>query len=180
MSDDKKPKFEVKGAAENKPEKMEVTGNPSDMRGVIKELMAEFAPVLLAGIQAATQAGRPIDPRAERAASASGPKCPECKQLQKACKGEHAQIVVYPAKYPEFGKWFRGVGINGVWYRSDNAGQLVLVPKAAEGDIMRMVAEYEENERHTRMGGRDGSGGVAGTISPSGADVRVNPTAGWR
>lgn len=167
---DNKPKFEVSKPAE----KTEVTAPPTT-KDIIKELMSEMLPAMAAAMQAGMNANRPVDPRAERVAVANGPKCHVCKQLTKACNGEHEDIVVYPSKYPEFGAWFRGVGINGIWYRSDNAGQTVSVPKSAVGDILQTVIAYEENERETRMG-RVAEHNTGSLASPN----RAGATAGWR
>lgn len=180
MADDKKvaPKFTVDAdtKSETKAESKSVeVAAPPNMRDMLRAMMEEMMPMMAAAMQMGMAANRQVDPRAERAAVASGPRCPECKQLQKACGGEHESIVVYPVKYPEFGQWFRGVGINGIWYRSDNAGQLVTVPKVAVGDILQTVINYEENERETRMG-RSGGHNFGNVANP----VAAPPQAGWR
>ena len=174
MSDNKKmadfPKSEAKSEAKQET-KVEA---PPSTRDIVRDIMGEMLPAMAAAMQAAVHANAPRDPRAERAAVAAGPKCSACKQLAAACKGEHEEMVVYPTKYPEFGVWFRGVGINGVWYRSDNPGQLVTVPKCAADDIRQTVAAYEENERETRMG-RVGGHDFGNVAAP-----RVAASNGWR
>lgn len=176
MADDKKkPQFEVPADAKvEAPAKLAVEAPPTT-RQMIRELMEEMVPAFAAAMQAGVLANRPVDPRAERAAIAAGPKCPTCRQLQRACGGKHKDIVVYPEKYPEFGAWFRGVGINGVWYRSDNGSQLVTVPESAADDIIQNVRAYEENERETRMGRSGGHnfGHINNPQAPS-------PAQGWR
>lgn len=181
MSDEKKkPQFEVPDT--EVPAKATKKGNPDltiepapSTRQMIRELMEEMMPAMAMAMQAGILANRPVDPRAERAAVAGGPKCPTCRQLVKACGGKHKAIVVYPEKYPEFGAWFRGVGINGVWYRSDNGSQVVQVPEDAADDILQNVRAYEENERETRMG-RSGGHDFGNIKNP----VGVPAGSGWR
>ena len=182
MSDDKKnkPKFnapEDVGAVATpdvEPIPLVVEKAPST-KDIIRELMSELMPAMMAMAQAGAAANRVVDPRAERAAVAGGPKCSECRQLLRGCGGKHERIVIYPTKYPEFGAWFRGVGVNGIWYRSDNASQLVTVPAVAVGDILQTVLTYEENERETRMG-RSGGHDFGNARAPQ----QVQPGSGWR
>jgi hypothetical protein len=177
MSDKKDniPQFKnAAPAAAPAKEEVKVEAPPST-RDLIRDIMSELMPAMMSAQVAAQQAMMPRDPRLERAAVQAGPKCNECKQLLKACNGEHESIVVYPVKYPEFGVWFRGVGINGVWYRSDNPGQFVTVPKVAVSDIQQTVLTFEENERETRMG-RVGGHNFGNANSPA----LPSSAPGWR
>ncbi len=78
--------------------------------------------------------------------------CQVCRQAVSGCGGVHSEMIVFPQKYPEFGKWFQGVTINGVRYLSDNATDYVTVPASCVSSISNMVRAYEENERVMRMG----------------------------
>lgn len=137
------------------------------MKTMARAMAEEMIPVVMAGSAAAMkgfqQTGKqPYNP---------GPICPTCKQLQKACGGvpkiegtatqlkkdaannvNHVKMVVYPQRYPEFAEWFRGRGLNGVWYLSNGPGHQVWVPRSAAGDIQHAIETFETNERETRMG----------------------------
>lgn len=133
------------------------------IKTVAKEVAAELAPVMMAATMPKGKAGTPQP-------FGSNERCHLCQQLKNACGGipkhdpqdeadvrrahsvNHVLLVVYPQKYPEFGEYFQGRKINGVRYLSSNDTHKVWVPRAAEGDIMRAVQVYEENERVTRMG----------------------------
>lgn len=111
--------------------------------------------------------------------------CYLCQQDERVCGGKeenHVKMVVYPQRFPEYGKWFRGAGINGVWYRSNGPGHKIVVPTAAVGSILNQVEGYERDERESerrRSGGNDlGKMAEPGT----GESTRLNQPAqtGWR
>lgn len=68
-------------------------------------------------------------------------RCGECRQLLRACQGEHETLVVFPQRG---GKSFPGVRLNGVLYLSSNAGHGISVPKA--NDIRGIIQLWEESE----------------------------------
>jgi len=113
-------------------------------------------------------------------------RCYLCSQDERVCGGKeenHVKMVVGPRRYPEFGKWFRGAGINGIWYRSDGPNHKIVVPKAALGSIMAIIDAFELDERQTggrRFGEHDhGQLAEAGT----GEKTRIRQpkeTHGWR
>lgn len=111
--------------------------------------------------------------------------CYLCGLNEKVCGGveeNHVKMVVGPQRYPEFGKWFRGAGINGVWFRSDHPKHKIIVPKAAIGSILAQVEAFEEDERQTnqRRSAEHNSGGFA---DPEFGGTKTRPAterSGWR
>jgi hypothetical protein len=75
--------------------------------------------------------------------------CSECQQQLKACKGEHAQMVVFP-KNPRFARWFPGLQLNGINYRSNHAGHRITVP--ALNDFAYRLNQFEAEEEANTMG----------------------------
>jgi len=155
------------------------------IKAVAKSVAEEMAPVMVAVTQ---RSGGPA-PTGKK--FGSNDRCFLCRQRKNACGGvpahnaadpkdvlrayaaNHELLVVFPQKYPEFGDFFQGRKINGVRYLSGNSKHRVWVPRAAVGDIMRAVQEYEENERQTRMGRRkEHNSGTSAAPAPA--------TTGWR
>lgn len=112
-------------------------------------------------------------------------RCYLCQQDERVCGAKeenHVKMVVGPRRYPEFGKWFRGAGINGVWYRSDHPNHKIVVPKAAIGSILAQVEAFEEDERATsnKRYAEHNSGGFA---DPEFGGHKTRPAterSGWR
>lgn len=160
------------------PKRAKETDEEKQMRliqGVVKAVMSETVPALMAmqvGQSSAGSRGRPVRQLIQ---------CRECKQAgpgKAPCNGEHIKMVVYPQRYPEFGKWFQGSIINGIRYLSNNRREQILVPAACEGQIIKQITDYEENERVTRMGrtAEHDSGSLA-----EGGGGRTQPAnAAWR
>lgn len=142
------------------------------MREVSRSMAEEMGPIVMAAAAAAGKANAQPQLTAQgRPVYNPGPVCPVCKQFVKACGGvakltgtqtqadkdkanlvNHVKMVVYPTRYPEFADWFRGRGLNGVWYLSNNASHAIWVPRAAAGDFQHAIETFETNERETRMG----------------------------
>lgn len=111
---------------------------------------------LPAAVSVAVSALRPPAPAPVAASAAHantpahpGQKCHECRQLLRACKGQHMKMCVYP-KNEEFGQFFQGVKVNGVVYLSDFPGHEITVPK--ENDIAERLQAAEQQERWNRSG----------------------------
>ncbi len=85
----------------------------------------------------------------------TGGQCPACRQAQYvdhngvvfACGEKHIKMSVYPSFND---KWFQGVSVNGVTYRSNFAGHLITVP--AENEIQKTVENWEKQERESAQG----------------------------
>lgn len=105
------------------------------------------------------------------------PECIDCKQSVSACKGKHVEMVVYPTRYPEFWKYFKGVKINGVEYVSHTAGQRITVPAALESTITNAIVQFEDNERTMLIGrNKQHSSGSIGR----GSNGAVQAVSAWR
>ena len=131
-----------------------------------KELVKELMPYLAALAQ--MKAPEPERPRVHVQAPVNRRICHVCRQdADTGCGGEHEEMVVFPTRYPEHGKFFRGVILNGVTYLSNNESHKVLVPARAVPTIQQIVIAYEDNEQATRIGRRaerhSGSIGNSGT-----------------
>jgi hypothetical protein len=95
---------------------------------------------------------------------------------------DHTMMVVYPQRFPEFGKWFRGAGVNGVWYLSNGPSHKVPVPTSAVASIKAMVEGFEQDERDSerrRSGGND-LGKMAEPGTGESTNVRAPAQQGWR
>lgn len=147
----------------------------------VKALMAEALPGIMAAVIQANNAPTANEASALAAAQAKIARreiCQVCKQAKVGCGGKHVKAIVYPMKYPEYGKWFQGCIINGIRYLSDNRNDYVTIPENCVGPIMKQVADYEENERATRNGrvAEHDSGGIN---QGGGGSVRP-PSQAWR
>ena len=134
----------------------------------VKAVVGEMIPAMMALQQNQSSAGL-IHCRICKQAG-PGPKPP--------CNDEHINMVVYPQKYPEFGKFFQGSIINGIRYLSDGRRSRVSVPKACEGQILKQVADFEENERVTMMG--RSAQHNSGEMREVGASSTKDAQAAWR
>lgn len=114
--------------------------------------------------------------QAATAKSAPPPKpdfnvqCDKCGQKAMACKGRHAEMVVFP-KDPDLQPWFKGCRINGTNYLSDHDSHFITVP--SDAPIAHMVQQWEGNERQLRAGRKaNHNSGTFGNFRPA--------TSGWR
>lgn len=71
-----------------------------------------------------------------------GAMCSLCLQALKACRGKHRKAIVFPQHTDP--KFFQGVTINGINYRSDHRGHLIWVPE--DVPVENMVAMWEQGE----------------------------------
>lgn len=80
----------------------------------------------------------------------------------------HIKIVVWPAD-PAGEKFFAGVCITGIWYRSQGPDHRVYVPR--NNDIAWTVANFAKNERDQMTGKthQHNSGGIH-SFTPAGSD----------
>ena len=92
-------------------------------------------PGLIAAIRTPVQTAKNVV-RARR----ENDKCSECQQLKSACQGEHMKMVCYPTRYTKTGDYFRGCGLNGVWYLPNNENHFITIPKSAYADFMRILS----------------------------------------
>lgn len=158
------------GRKESEEERMNRT-----VLATVKAVVGELVPAMMAMQNASSAGQRPA--RENR----RWIQCRVCKQAgpnKAPCNGEHIKMVVYPSKYPEFGKWFQGAIINGIRYLSDGRRDRIDIPAACEGQITKQVADYEENERVTVMG-RSASHD-SGSISEGGGGNANGATSAWR
>lgn len=131
------------------------------------------------GIAVASQSKSIADKNAAeeavRAKYAAMEVCGECGQKKIACRGEHAQMVVFPSD-PRKAKFFQGVIINGVKYDSVVPGRAILVPKA--NNILETIARWEVNEDETQNGKQlfleSGSVSMGGSHNWKPAPARLN------
>lgn len=160
------------------PKRTKETDEEKQMRliqGVVKAVMSETVPALMAMQAGQSSAGSRSRPSRQLI------QCRECKQAgpgKAPCNGEHVSMVVYPARYPEFGKWFQGSFINGIRYLSNNRRERILIPAACEGQITKQIADFEENERVTRMGRT--ADHDSGSLAENGGGRTQPATAAWR
>lgn len=77
--------------------------------------------------------------------------CDVCKQIKKACNGEHTLMIVYPQKYPEWAGFFPGIKINGVPYRSGNEHHRIYVPTCAVSTIANATIAFEQAEKNIHI-----------------------------
>lgn len=143
----------------------------------LKAAVKEVAEQMLAPALAAVLSAQQPKPAAASRAPVNHEKCYECGQYRSACKGEHAEIVVYPLRYEETAEFFPGVYLNGVKYLSNDGGHKVVVPAEAAGGILQTVQHYEQAEHEARVGRVKNH--HSGSIGPSGS--RFNPASqAWR
>lgn len=103
----------------------------------------------------------------------NGPKCEVCRQYAVACKGKHRRAIVHPGD-GHFARFFDGVCINGVWYKSDHAGHAIDVPE--DSQVENLVQTWLKNEVETEQGKKHQH--FSGSIGSQG--TQYNPATGWR
>lgn len=166
----------VEAVTEAKPKRAAAEDRATEMAGITKAIMSEMLPALMVAM-------KPVEaPATSRQAKVREVICRVCLQKgpgKPPCNGEHISMVVFPVKYPRFGAWFPGCIINGVRYLSSDRRQRILVPKACEGQIIKQISDYEENEMDMSQGrvAQHNSGDIGETGS------RVTPataSSGWR
>lgn len=118
------------------------TAPVSDTAKLIREILGEMLPALAVaqGNNNRSTAPRPA-PMLVR--------CQECGQFEDACKGKHTTMVVYPASRLAQ-KFFTGVYINGVNYRSHGHSDPIIVP--AQNSIRQIMETFESNEEDLSQG----------------------------
>ncbi len=124
-----------------------------DKKAGTSELALEIAKALKEGIKEGLEVGQAYaarqvaDSRRRTVVNEStGAQCPDCKQpvftlTGPACKGKHRKAVVFPRFSPEF---FNGVGINGVWYKSNSYGHAITIPE--DSNIEDELRRWDDNE----------------------------------
>ncbi len=156
--------------------------NTRVIRETVKAVVGELVPAMMA-----MQVGNQSSSGSRPANRPRFHQCGICKQsgppsvtnpLGFPCRGEHVKMVVYPTKYPEFGKWFQGCIINGIRYLSSNRRERIDIPKECEGQIMKQVADYEENERVTAMGRTAEHN--SGSMNEGGGGKQNHANSAWR
>lgn len=137
----------------------------------VKSMFEELMPMFMASMQMQRPAptAREIQLR-----NLAGKRCPVCKQFESGCEGKHVKMVVFPVRYPEFSTFFAGYGLNGVWYRSQNPNHYIEIPASAEADCRNIIANYEEQERVSRLG-RSGGHDFGNAMHPK----PPSGTTGW-
>ncbi len=85
-------------------------------------------------------------------------RCSDCGQIEAACKRDHRLAVIFPQD-EESARFFDGIKMNGVRYRSNGPNHYVMVPK--DSNMEYDVAAFERGEKRNRMGKnfKLGSGG---------------------
>lgn len=110
------------------------------------------ATALAAKILGETLAAKQPGPRKFRTVTTG--QCSECGQPQYvteaglgyACEGSHSQMVVWPQE----DKYWPGICLNGVWYKSNGPGHLVTVPK--NNNFQQHLELWDRQEREYRTG----------------------------
>lgn len=130
------PKVEVKAQLTDM-EKMQTF-----VRDAIKEALPAVAAVAVQ--TAASQMPQPAQHVApQNLPRFRGAQCPECRQSASACKGKHAQMVVYPSN-PNYATFFPGMFLNGVQYKSQHNGHRITVP--ADNNFAYALQQFEAAE----------------------------------
>jgi hypothetical protein len=152
MSNEQKPNPNQNHPAAQKPaETSKLSIDAADLKAALAEALTKGIAEGMAMAQMAADKNRPaaqVHPRMALQARTLDP-CPECRQDKKGCKGRHTKVVVYP-RDGRWARYFQGVTINGINYRSSNSSHKIVVP--ANADIARLVAEWENNEIEVSSG----------------------------
>lgn len=153
-----------------KPEAQSVTLTKEDLQ----ELVTMSS---MAAAQAMAQQLKPQVPTDEQllAKVEAGSQCRDCGQVRRACKGKHRQVVVFP-RNEDRARFFQGIIINGITYKSEHGGQPVIVP--ADADIEHMLATWEKQE-DILITGRKAQHN-SGSIGKAGTNGYVPAVGGWR
>jgi hypothetical protein len=144
----------------------------SEVAKAVSEALKEAIPAAMAAaLQVQAQSAQ-----AMRAAMTPQKKerCNVCRQKDMACKGEHRMVALYPTN-KRFAKFYEGVTINGVVYRSQNPNHYIEVP--ADSNVEYLLAQWEKNEDEMvngRVAEHD-----AGSIGPGASGHRMAVGA-WR
>lgn len=186
------------------PLKTEVPKAPS----LQDEGMKEFLTQLVTGVVVALKQGETtnrtdsLDALMEREAATMRARelCPVCGQVRSACgntrvkqtatdgtvtyieqdpDAHHVLAIVWP-KDPDKAHWFMGARVNGKVYISGGPSHRIWVPKIAEGVIMRMVYDFEDQEAFLSRRRRGGQ--RLGTVGPDHTNLRAPQSAsefGW-
>lgn len=146
---------------------------------LIKAVMMEVVPAFVAMKSApeAKEAKARVEAAERKVLSRT--ICNVCKQPVTACERKHTNMTVFPSRYPEFGKGFPGVTLNGVTYLS-GANKTVPVPECAAPYVQQMIVAYETNMRESIMGrtAEHNSGTLAG--GGTGVTHTSAANAAWR
>lgn len=170
--------------------------------------MKEFLTQLVTGVVMALKQGETTSKNdtlealmeREQAAMRARELCPVCQQVRSACgnvrvkvtgadgtvsyeeqapEAHHVLACVWP-KDPDKAQWFMGARINSKVYISGGPNHRIWIPKVAEGVIMRMVYDFEDQEAFLSRRRRGGQ--KLGVIGPDFANLRGPQTAnefGW-
>jgi hypothetical protein len=122
----------------NKKEEVKAQGSTAEQ---VREIVEAMVPSIVAAVQAGNQ-------RSGVAPKAKKPKCHECGQDNMACGEKHRQVVVFVSGPYE--RWFQGVQINGVAYKSNNASHLITVP--ADANVEYMMEQFRASEERFATG----------------------------
>lgn len=132
----------------------------------IKELVKETVDGVLPALVAAQRMGqsqqqgpamRPFEvARRQTEDALNSPECHVCRQKVRACNNEHTQMSVFPGRYPEFGRDWPGLTLNGIKYRSNDNQHLVDVPLSAADGFTVRIRVWEDRERINLIGRRGG------------------------
>ncbi len=140
---------------------------------IVGSVINGLLPGLVAAIRSPVQTAKNVV-RARRETE----RCLDCQQLKVACQGKHTKMICFPTRYSETGDYFRGCGLNGIWYLSNNENHYVIIPAEAEADFARQIRTYEEREvssKNSRKGSWD-----FGVIGQGGKAKMPNPAkVGW-
>jgi hypothetical protein len=120
------------------------------VKAAVGETIREAVPM---AVLAAQSSQRSVDDQKEldlaKARASFGAVCHECGQAERACKGKHTQMVVYPPD-DSYAEWFTGLFLNGVKYLSDHGGHAITVPE--QNDFAHMLNMWCKSEREMRQG----------------------------
>lgn len=101
-------------------------------------------------------------------------RCGECGQTRAGCGGKHREMVVWPS-YMASERFFQGVKINGVTYRSQHAGHRIIVP--ADAAIEHAIGQWDKREQILQTGRKKNHN--SGSIGTAGSNVRPANGTGW-
>lgn len=141
----------------------------------VKMALKESLPLAVAaGIQAAQQAAKPAKYEDRR-----GDRCGSCGQAVYGCQGKHKMVPVHPSNLRNF-RFFPGIILNGVKYRSSRPGEKVLVPEAV--CVEAYTQPWEDNEEVMRNGriADHHSGVISGKNGAVNVEDYVPAIAAWR
>jgi hypothetical protein len=157
--------------------------DPKPSTPLTKEEIAEFikqAVTAAVAISQASSLAQTVAGRPGASQDADGRlmgQCPECFQRKSACKDKHRKVVVFPRNARHARTGWTGVVLNGVMYKSNDAGHKVVIPENFQ--IESVLSQWEEAE-DTMYQGRSG-GASLGNLSPYQNRTHVtSQNLGWR